>query len=92
LQGFLVLLSNPKILLFLGAFVPQFVDESGSVVAQMMLLSATLLTIGVTIDGSYALLAGSAGSYLNEKRTRLINRAGGSFLIAGGVWMALVRR
>lgn len=92
LQGFLVLLANPKILLFLGAFVPQFVDHSGNVILQMTVLSATLLTIAITIDGTYALLAGKSGSYLGAQRTRLLNRLGGSFLIAGGVWMALARK
>ena len=28
LQGFLVLLSNPKVLVFFGAFIPQFMDMS----------------------------------------------------------------
>ena len=28
LQGFVVLLSNPKVLVFFGAFIPQFMDMS----------------------------------------------------------------
>ena len=33
LQGFLVMLSNPKVLLFFGAFIPQFVDPRADHVA-----------------------------------------------------------
>ncbi|HUN46189.1 MAG TPA: LysE family translocator, partial [Stellaceae bacterium] len=38
LQGFLVMLSNPKALLFFGAFIPQFVDPHGNYVGQVLLL------------------------------------------------------
>ena len=40
LQGFLVLMSNPKALLWFGAFIPQFVDPAGNYVGQIMLLGA----------------------------------------------------
>ena len=36
LQGFLVLLGNPKALLWFGAFIPQFVDPSGDYVRQVV--------------------------------------------------------
>src|SRR3984893_18405656 len=35
LQGFLVLLSNPKVLVFFGAFIPQFMDMSKDHVSQV---------------------------------------------------------
>jgi threonine/homoserine/homoserine lactone efflux protein len=41
LQGFLVLISNPKALLLFGAFIPQFVDPNSDYVAQVVLLSVT---------------------------------------------------
>src|ERR671923_1569410 len=34
LQGFLVLMSNPKALLWFGAFIPQFINPQGNYVAQ----------------------------------------------------------
>ncbi len=91
-QGFLVLIGNPKMLLFLGAFIPQFLDMSGNVVGQLLLMSATLLVVTVTIDGLYAVLAGRVGDKLSNKRTQIINRIGGSFMIGGGVWLAFARR
>ena len=33
LQGFLVAISNPKTLVFFGAFIPQFIDPSGELCA-----------------------------------------------------------
>src|SRR6202048_5063622 len=41
LQGLLVLLSNPKALVFFGAFIPQFVDMEKDHVSQVALLGIT---------------------------------------------------
>ena len=46
LQGFLVLLGNPKALLWFGAFIPQFVDPTGDYVGQVVLLGVTAMVIG----------------------------------------------
>jgi threonine/homoserine/homoserine lactone efflux protein len=92
MQGFLVLVGNPKMLLFLGAFVPQFIDMSADVFGQLFLMSVTLLVVTVTIDGLYAVLAGRIGHKLSERRSQIINRIGGSFMIGGGLWLALARK
>ena len=42
LQGLLVLMGNPKALLWFGAFIPQFVDPSGDPLAQIILLGASV--------------------------------------------------
>ena len=41
LQGFLVALSNPQLLLFFGAFLPQFMDLNGDHASQATLLGVT---------------------------------------------------
>src|SRR5580698_2909072 len=49
LQGFLVLLSNPKVLVFFGAFIPQFMDMSKPHFPQVTLLGVTfMVTAGIT--------------------------------------------
>src|ERR1043166_3277313 len=57
LQGFLVLLSNPKVLVFFGAFIPQFMDMSQPHFPQVALLGATFMVTAVMTDAVYALLA-----------------------------------
>src|SRR5882672_8010340 len=42
-QGLLVLLANPKALLWFGAFIPQFVDPKGNYLAQIALLGLTAM-------------------------------------------------
>ncbi len=91
LQGFLVLLSNPKVLVFFGAFIPQFVDMQRDHLPQVMLLGITFMVIAALSDGSYALLAGRAGKILSARRARLISRLSGGFMIGGGIWLALSR-
>ncbi len=91
LQGFLVLLSNPKVLVFFGAFIPQFMDMSRDHVSQVALLGVTFMVIAAMTDGMYALLSGRARLIFSSRRTRLVSRVSGGFMIGGGIWLALIR-
>ncbi|HZM36621.1 MAG TPA: LysE family translocator [Burkholderiales bacterium] len=92
LQGLLVILSNPKGLLWFGAFIPQFVDPNGAYVGQVVLLGVTAMAVALVSDGAYALLTGRAGALLSRSRVRLVSRLSGAFLIGGGLWLAFTRR
>ncbi|MEZ5879960.1 MAG: LysE family translocator [Nitratireductor sp.] len=92
-QGVLVIWSNPKALLFFGAFLPQFVNPAaGSPFWQAVAYGLTFMAVATVFDSLYALLAGKAGSALTRTRVRLVEKLSGSMLIAGGVWMALLKR
>ncbi|MEA2895074.1 MAG: hypothetical protein QOJ84_689 [Bradyrhizobium sp.] len=91
LQGFVVLLSNPKVLVFFGAFIPQFVDMSQDHFFQVALLGATFMVTAAMTDAVYALLAGRARKFFSARRTRLVSRVSGGFMIGGGIWLALTR-
>jgi homoserine/homoserine lactone efflux protein len=91
LQGFLVMLSNPKVLLFFGAFIPQFVDPRGDHVSQVALLGVTAMAVAMLSDGGYAVLTGRAGALLARRHVRRLSRASGLCLIGGGLWLALTR-
>ncbi len=91
LQGFLVMLSNPKVLIFFGAFIPQFVDPTGDYIAQVILLGATAMATAAVTDGGYAILTGRARALLTNTRVKLIAKVSGAFLVGGGLWLALTR-
>jgi len=91
LQGFLVLLGNPKALLWFGAFIPQFIDPSTDYVRQVVLLGLTAMAAAAVSDGGYALLAGGARNLMSKSRVRVISRIGGVCLIGGGAWLAMAR-
>jgi homoserine/homoserine lactone efflux protein len=91
LQGFLVLMGNPKALLWFGAFIPQFIDPKGEYVGQVFLLGFTAMAVAAASDGAYAIVTGRASALLTRSRVRLVNRIGGLCLIGGGAWLALTR-
>jgi threonine/homoserine/homoserine lactone efflux protein len=91
LQGFLVALSNPKLLVFFGAFIPQFMDLSHDHLSQVTLLGVTFMVIAAVTDATYALLAGRVRRFFSAQRTRSLSRISGGFMIGGGIWLALTR-
>ena len=91
LQGLLVMLANPKGLLFFGAFLPQFIDPHAAFLPQALLLGLTAMAMGATTDSIYAVLAGRAQNLLSRRRMLAINRIGGTCLIGGGIWLAFTR-
>lgn len=91
-QGALVNWSNPKTLLFLSAFLPQFVDPARPAFGQIMVLGLIVMAIATFTDALYALAAGRARHLLTAARVRLVNRVSGAVLMAGGVWLALQKR
>ena len=91
-QGALTNWSNPKTLLFLSAFLPQFVDLSRPAFGQIMTLGIICLAVAALSDSVYALAAGQARHLLSVARVRMLNRVSGLVLMAGGVWLALQKR
>jgi threonine/homoserine/homoserine lactone efflux protein len=91
LRGFFIGLTNPKTLLFYGAFFPQFLDPGRPIGPQVGLLCTTFLLIAILLDSGWALTAGRARRLL-AARPRLRNRLSGACLIGAGVGLALAHR
>jgi threonine/homoserine/homoserine lactone efflux protein len=71
-DGFIVNLLNPKTALFFLAFLPQFVDPArGAVPLQIAFLGLLFTVMGLTSDGLYALVAGTAGQWLKRRGRNL---------------------
>lgn len=90
-RGLTVCLVNPKTLLFIGAFLPQFVVPGPDMGRQLLLLAVTFLTIAIVLDGTWAVLAGRLRGML-ILHARLRNRVTGGLLVGAGVGLALARR
>jgi homoserine/homoserine lactone efflux protein len=91
LQGFLVIVSNPKALLVFGAFIPQFVDPHRDAASQIALLGVTFMAVATLCDGGYAVLTGRARALIAGTRARLLSQASGAILIGAALWLALMR-
>jgi threonine/homoserine/homoserine lactone efflux protein len=92
-QGVVVNLTNPKTIVFIFAFIPQFVDVgAGHVWLQIMALGITFAALGFMSDSCYAFAAGSIADRL--RGTPVIARVerwfGGTVLIGLGIAAALV--
>lgn len=60
-DGMIVNLSNPKVILFILAFVPQFVDASQPVLPQFLIFGTILAIGGFVINGGVGIFAGGIG-------------------------------
>jgi threonine/homoserine/homoserine lactone efflux protein len=85
-DGFIVNLLNPKTALFFLAFLPQFVDPArGAVPFQIAFLGLLFTLMGLTSDGLYALVAGTAGSWI-KRQSRYLDW---ERYVTGGVFIGL---
>jgi threonine/homoserine/homoserine lactone efflux protein len=95
IDGFTVGVTNPKVIVFFAAMLPQFVDrQAGNVPAQIIALGAIFAGIALLSDSTWALAAGTVRTWLAKSphRLELIGGAGGLAMIAIGTRLALTGR
>lgn len=88
-QAYVVTALNPKSMIFFVAFVPQFLTPGPDMATQMLVVLATFVPLAFVNVLGYVLLAASARrAAVSPRVLGLFNRAGGSVLVAAGVWTA----
>ncbi|MEM7320460.1 MAG: LysE family translocator [Pseudomonadota bacterium] len=72
LGGLTVNLTNPKVILFVLAFIPQFVDPAaGPILPQFLIFGAVIAVGGFLVNAAVGVFAGRAGRHLvGNPRTR----------------------
>lgn len=89
-DGFTVGVTNPKVIIFFAAMLPQFVDrQSGDVPLQIVVLGALFAGIALLSDSSWALVAGTARAWFTRSRRRLALIGGTSGLVMIGIGTSL---
>lgn len=63
-DGLVVNLTNPKVILFILAFVPQFVDPSRHVLPQFLILGTVIALGGFVVNGLVGVFSGGLGRAL----------------------------
>lgn len=89
-QGIVTEVLNPKTALFFLAFIPQFIDPTGSVVLQFIALGSLSVFLNTSADLVVATLAGPISSQLRRRASlrRAQRILSGSGLIALGAYVA----
>lgn len=83
-QGFVVGATNPKTIVFFVAALPQFVDfHAGAVPLQMLVLGLVFTLIALVLDGTWAVLAGTARAWFARSPRRLsaVRATGGGMML-----------
>jgi len=91
-QGIVVNLTNPKTIVFIFAFIPQFVDpHARHVWLQVLVLGLSFACLGFLSDSVYALVAGTVADRLRGSAgiARFERWFGGAVLIGLGVVAAV---
>ncbi|MDG1582743.1 LysE family translocator [Pseudomonas sp. GOM6] len=89
-QGLLSALSNPKVILFFGAFLPQFLDPGRSLWLQFAIMAATFAVVEGLVEYLLARTAQRTRPWL-ERAGRGFNRCCGGLFGAMGLALPLTR-
>jgi threonine/homoserine/homoserine lactone efflux protein len=93
-QGLMVNLLNPKVILFILAFLPQFVDPSRPILPQFLTLGLVFSFGGLIVNGAVGLFAGSIGQRLARSAglSRWLSRISATIFGALALRLALMPR
>jgi len=94
-RGVVMNLTNPKVLVFFLAFLPQFADPArGGMARQIMLLGLVFMLATLLVFGAIACFSGAFGALLQRsaRAQRLLNRVAGLVFLGLAVRLATAER
>ena len=92
-QGLIITIPNPKSLIFIAAFLPQFIDTARPLGLQFAIIVPTFLVITFIVTSVWALAAGNVRQFLLGQRAfQSVLRTAGGLMILSGIGLALARR
>lgn len=94
-RGVVMNLTNPKVLIFFLAFLPQFTDPArGSVALQVMVLGCVFMLAAWLVFGSIACFSGLFGQLLQRsaRAQRWLNRIAATVFGALALRLVMVQR
>ena len=94
LQALVVNLLNPKVILFILAFLPQFIDPARPILPQFLTLGVVFSLGGLIVNGAVGLFAGSIGQRVAKSAylSRWLSRISATIFGALALRLALMPR
>ncbi len=93
MRGFIVNASNPKAIVFILAVLPQFLDPTRPLLAQYLILAATMIAVDLVVMAGYTGLAARVLRLLRAPHhQRMLNRSFGGLFVGAALLLATVRR
>lgn len=85
ISGFLICISNPKVILFYLGFLPTFINLSTLTKGDVLLVSTLVVSILTVVLGGYSYFASKAREIIKKPRTQtMMNRFAGSIMFGAG--------
>ena len=92
-QGLVVTVFNPKSLVFIAAFLPQFINADRPTGLQLACIVPTFLLITFSVTSVWAVAAGKVSYFFRSQRAlRSVSRTAGGLMVLAGAGLALARR
>lgn len=94
-DGLVINLTNPKVVLFVLAFIPQFIDPSAGPILMQFLIFGTVIALGgFVINTGVGLMAGGASRHFigNPRASRVLGWISGGIFAALAIRLAILER
>ena len=92
-RGFLVNASNPKALVFMLAVLPQFVNPQAPLLAQYLIIGATMISVDMIVMAGYTGLASKVLRLLRTpKQQKRVNRTFAGLFVGAAGFLASLHR
>ena len=88
----MVAITNPKLLLFMSAFLPQFIDTQAPLLPQYLTVACVLALMNLATMLAYATLGAQLVRAFQGSGLRWLNRVCGTLMIGLAGTLALYRR
>lgn len=93
IQGIVITVPNPKSLIFIAAFLPQFIDMTRPLGLQFAIIVPCFLAITFSVTSIWALAAGKArGALKSQRASQKVSQGAGGLMVLAGLGLALARR
>jgi threonine/homoserine/homoserine lactone efflux protein len=93
MQGLAVTVFNPKSLLFIAAFLPQFVDAGRPVETQFFIIVPVFLVITFVVTSIWAMVSGTVNKFVKNSETfAIVFRVTSALIVLSGIGMVVVRQ